>query len=158
MRFTTACTTALLVAAVAAAGGADEVPAEVPKPDAEKAPPTVELDRLLRLPNSYEADVDRRSGATASEWRARFQQARQEVSDAKERLAKVEAELQETSQSTASWAVAAPGARDPEASPMNLRLREELRAQRSSIEASERRLRELEVEADLAAVPPDWRE
>ena len=41
---------------------------------------------------------------------------------------------------------------------MSFRLRQQVKDQRAEIVASERRLRALEVEADLAQVPSDWRE
>jgi hypothetical protein len=119
--------------------------------------PEVGLDQLLRLPNSFEADVDRRSGATASEWRSRFEAARKHLDDAKVRLDEIERELQQVSETTSGWAVAAPGSKDPQASPLSLRLRQELKQQRTMIDDAERRLRTLDVEADLAAVPQDWR-
>jgi len=154
MRLLTGCTTVLLTAALAGAVSAEDVPMTA----REGAAPEVGLDQLLRLPNSYEADVDRRSGANESQWRTRFAEARQELADARKRLAEIEQELQNASQASSGWAVAAPGSTDPEASPLSLRLRQEVREQRDRIAEAERRLRQLDVEADLAAVPPEWRE
>ena len=133
-------------------------PQDAPPPAPEEPDPAVDLDRLLRLPNSYEADVDRRGGATASEWRARFGAARKEAEDARTRLATAEAELEKASGTSSAWQVSAPGTSDPQTSPISLRLREQIRSEREAITAAERRLRALDVEADLAAVPPDWRE
>jgi hypothetical protein len=120
--------------------------------------PEVGLDKLLRLPNSFEADIDRRGGATASEWRLRFDKARGGVDEAKEKLVKAEKELDQISGSSTSWQVSAPGASDPQTSPLSLRLRQEVKAHRAEIEQAERELRSLDVAADLAAVPAEWRE
>jgi hypothetical protein len=152
-------TIALWVAGIALVASAEEEEWVVKpqSPEAETAP-AVGLDQLLRLPNSYEADVDRRGGATASEWRARFDQTRKDLLAAQKRLVEAESELQEISSTSSGWAVAAPGASDPQASPLSLRLREEVRTQRTQIEEAGREIRALDVEADLAAVPPEWRE
>jgi hypothetical protein len=120
--------------------------------------PEVGLDKLLRLPNSFEADIDRRGGATASEWRLRFDKARGGVDEAKEKLVKAEKELDQISGSSTSWQVSAPGASDPQTSPLSLRLRQEVKDHRVEIEQAERELRSLDVAADLAAVPAEWRE
>ena len=139
----------------AAAEGEVLVPVES-QPDA--APPQIGLDDLLRLPNSFEADVDRRGGATASEWRARFERARDAFADAKEKLVELDRELDKASGSSSAWQVSAPGSSDPQTSPLNLRLRQDVKDQRVTIEDAERQLRALHVEADLAAVPAEWRE
>jgi hypothetical protein len=118
----------------------------------------VGLDKLLRLPNSFEADIDRRGGATASQWRLRFQKARDGVEEAKKQLAKTEQELDKISVSSTSWQVSAPGASDPQTSPLSLRLRQDVKGHRLEIEEAERALRSLDVGADLAAVPAEWRE
>jgi hypothetical protein len=43
-------------------------------------------------------------------------------------------------------------------SPLDFRLRQTIQRHRLEIERLERQLRELEVEANLAAVPESWRE
>lgn len=120
--------------------------------------PVVALDQLLRLPNSFEADVDRRRGATASEWRSRFADVRAQIQEAKLQLARTQKELDQASDSSSAWQVSAPGSNDPQASPLSLRLRQDIRDRRAQVEETERRLRALEVEADLAAVPEAWRQ
>ena len=120
--------------------------------------PLVALDQLLRLPNSFEADVDRRGGATASEWRTRFAEVREQIDDAKLQLARTEQELDQASSSSSAWQVSAPGANDPQTSPLSLKLRQSVKDHRAALDDSERRLRALNVEADLAAVPAEWRE
>ena len=53
--------------------------------------------------------------------------------------------------------MSAPGAQaGAENSPVSFRLRQELRKQRDELAAAERRLNELEVEANLAGVPAEW--
>lgn len=121
--------------------------------------PAVELDRLLKLPDarSLEAPV-RRGGATRREWQARFQTALDELEQARSALASAQHELEELAGQSEQWQIGAPGA-DPGAaanSPLSYRLRQEIRRQREEVERSERRLRELEVEARLAGVPEEW--
>jgi hypothetical protein len=118
----------------------------------------VELERLLQLPDGFGADVQTRGGATAGKWRARFQRVREEIDTARSELAQVEQQLDSASKSSSAWQVSAPGSDSPETSPLSFRLRQQVKDQRAEIVASERRLRALEVEADLAQVPSDWRE
>ena len=135
-------------------GGGDEVDAR-PPPSQGDAP--VDLDRLLRLPEGFGSEIERRAGATPGEWRARFETARSDVEEARRELARLEKELDSTSESSSSWQISAPGADNPETSPLSFRLRQDVKDQRGEIDASERRLRALDVEADLADVPADWR-
>ena len=74
---------ALVVAGLPAAG-ADE-------PD----PPSVPLDRLLKLPSSapVQARVEKRGGSTRSQWQTRFAKAREERESARLALEEVRAEL-----------------------------------------------------------------
>ncbi len=123
----------------------------------EDPAPDVGLDDLLRLPEGFGAGVTERGGATRLEWSSRFETARTDVAEARKRLEQLNAELDRTSESSSSWQVSAPGASDPQTSPLSMRLREEIKTQRSAIEEAERRLRSLHVEADLASVPPEWR-
>ena len=50
------------------------------------------------------------------------------------------------------------GAANPPEAPLDFQLRQELRRHREEVERLEGRLRELEIEANLAGVPEDWRE
>jgi hypothetical protein len=120
--------------------------------------PRVGLDDLLRLPDSYEAEVQRRGGATASQWQSRFEAQRKALGEARERLVELDKELDKISGSSSAWQVSAPGGSDLQTSPLNLRLRQDVKDQREKIEQAERALRELHVQADLAAVPSEWRE
>lgn len=148
-------TTALfLIGAAFVASAAEDAPA----PPAADPVPEVALDDLLALPSGYEAVVERHAGASEAEWRARFAQARQKLEDAKGLLAKAEAELDRVSETSSSWQVAAPGSSDPQTSPLSLRLRSEVRAHRRAIDIAQRELRDLDVQADLASVPQEWRQ
>jgi len=139
-----------------AGGGRRE--AEVDARPAPPEPAPVDLDRLLRLPDGFNAEVERRGGVTAAEWRSRFRQAREHLEQARVELARVEEQLDAASDSSSAWQVSAPGSDSPETSPLSFRLRQQVKEQRADITASERQLRALEVEADLADVPAEWRE
>jgi hypothetical protein len=141
--------------ALAAASLAAPLAAEESAP--ADAAPRLGLDELLKLPDDYGAEEAVRGGATAAEWRRRFRDARAEVEGAQERLARTQGELEQVAQGSDQWQVAAPGASQPENSPMSYKLREELRRQRDEVARAERRLRDLEVEANLADVPDAWR-
>ena len=73
-------------------------------------------------------------------------------------LAKAQGQWAGAAGGSSAWAVAAPGASpNPENTPLSYKLRQEIRRQREFIERSERKLRALEIEADLADVPEQWR-
>ena len=144
----------LVMSATALIAWAEDVVVE-PAPDDV---PQVTLDDLLSLPSGYQVEVERRVGATEAEWRDRFEDARKKLEEAKQQLAKVQKELDEVSETSTAWQVAAPGSRDPQTSPLSLRLRDEVRGQRRAIDIAERELRALAVKADLASVPPQWRD
>ena len=60
------------------------------------------------------------------------------------------------------WSVAPPGAggggaSSQSTSPLSFKLRQALKTNRIELEAAERSLRELEIEANLAGVPKAWR-
>jgi len=129
-------------------------PESAPPPSA----PGVELDRLLRLPDSFNNEQSGRyGGATRLEWLRRFAEARTAIDEAETELERVERELDEMAKGSASWNVAAPGATDPQSGPLSFRLREEIRRQREEKERAEKELRALEVRADMLEVPVDWR-
>lgn len=147
----------LLALPGSATASSDAVDAPPPRPPAEAAP-NIDLDRLLRLPEGFGTEVVRHRGATYEQWRGRFQDARERVDGARLKLARLEAELDRVAVGSGSWQVAAPGAANPEASPLNLRLRQDVKDQRVEINEAQRALRSLDVEADLALVPATWRE
>lgn len=146
-----------------AASGEEGAPAEA----AEAAPqregsagraPMVDLGRLLKLPDSYEKPVESRRGKGQADWERRFETVRLDLVSAKTALAAAKAELGEAATDSSQWAVAAPGtAPNPENTPLSYKLRQEIRRQRENVKRSERQLRSLEIEADLADVPAEWR-
>jgi hypothetical protein len=142
----------VLVALLAPAGGWGQ---------SEGTPPTgkVGIDQLLKLPETLEFDVERRGGQTRSEWRARFDEARQSVADAREGLAQAQQRLATVAGRNDNWNMAPPGVpvEAAEVGPDTYRLRDEVRRWRAEIERSEARLRELDIEASLAGVPAEWR-
>jgi len=137
---------------------ADETSPPPPPPPSGQAKP-VDLDRLLKLPSSVEFDVEKKGGATKTEWRARFEQAHGEVQKARADLAKAEKAL-ETGAEKSPWTMTAPGvqATTQTESTANFSLTQEVKHQREEVKRTEKHLRDLEVEANLAGVPADWRE
>ncbi len=146
---------AALIGALLAAGVA------APALGQEGDPSAVPLDKLLEIPDSISvhSGVVRRGGSTRPEWQERFERARDERDRARLALEKVRDELGELSTGEA-WKMAAPGlgggAQAPSESSLDYRLSQELRRQRDEVERTERRLKELEIEANLAGVPEDW--
>jgi len=133
-------------------------PSNAPPPSTAPPPSNVDIDRLLRLPSSYSETSSRRGGSAADDWRERFREARADLDNAKVALVKAQRELENTASATGQWAVSAPGASDPQNSPVSYKLRQEIRDQRENVEKYERDLRVLEIEADLKEVPLDWRD
>lgn len=126
----------------------------------ERDGPAVSLEKLLRLPDSYSAPAEaRRAGADASQWRERFLGARSRIETARSELEDAKLQMKGLASESAQWQASAPGAAggDPGESPLSFKLRDRVRAQRDELEAAERSLRELEVEANLAGVPEGWR-
>ncbi len=137
--------------------GATEGTTRAAQGDAE---PVVDLDRLLRLPDSYVADGERRSGASRSEWRARFFEAREQLDELRDEIDRLQAKMEGLAGDSGTWAAGAPGlgAPDPKNSTLSYKLRQEIRRTREEIDEAERMLRDLRVQADLADVPEAWRE
>lgn len=129
---------------------------------ADESPPApiVELDQLLVLPDSLDLEPEKVGGATKAEWRARFESARADLARARAALAKTQAKLEEVASDTSSWKMGAPGlgATDLGAdAPLDYSLSNEMRRNREEVKRSERRLSELQIEAELAGVPQEWR-
>jgi len=141
--------------AVSAAGAEPETQAAAP-------PPSVELDRLFKLPADVEVPVAREQIGSASknQWRARFESARAEHDAAVAALDASQKKLGAAAEDTAAWQIAPPGAgvSAPSEAPLDYQLKQEMRRQREDLLRSEKHLRELTIEADLAGVPADWRE
>lgn len=137
----------------------EERPAPPPQAAAEAGKtPAVGLDSLLRLPSKPAPVAEPRSGgASRQEWQQRFAAARADVASAQQAIDQAQRELGELAGGGTSWQMSAPGAQaGTEAAPVSFRLRQELRRQREELANAERRLTELEVEANLAGVPQEW--
>lgn len=118
------------------------------------------LDRLLRIPDSVEFSSELKGGATRAEWRGRFDDARSALAKAEASLAESQAKLAEAAGEKSEWQFSPPGvpAREVnEDSSSNFPLREQVRRNRGEVERAKARLRELDVQANLAGVPEEWR-
>ncbi len=124
----------------------------------EAAPPPVQLDKLLRLPDSVEFDMDRRGGATRTEWRGRFKTARADVASSKKALGEAVEKLEKAAVGSDQWRFVPPGGDVAAENNDNLRLRMDVTKKREALADAEKRVKDLEVEANLASVPPEWRE
>jgi hypothetical protein len=136
-----------------------EPPAESDAAAAEKRA-AIPIDQLLKLPSSYQARPAEpvRAGATKKDWQARFEAAREAVDLARAELARARAELESIAGQSSSWQVAAPGQPAPtENSPLSYRLKQEIRRRSDALSQAERDLQDLEIQANLAGVPEDWR-
>jgi len=126
----------------------------------------VPLGQLLKLPAGAPvgASIEKRGGSTRAEWEQRFRKVRADHEQAETRLAATRAELEKkaASEGGGQWRVSAPGLggigpSEGNESPLDYRLTQELRRNRDELAHSERRIQDLEVEANLAGVPPEWR-
>ena len=146
----------LLLLAAAPASSQDPGPA-TPEGDS----PRVALDQLLKLPSGFDSSVEKRGGFTSGEWRSRFQELRDVLAAEREALELAEADLERVAGTADAWQVGPPipgmsGAASE--APLDFRIRQAINRHRAEIERLERQLRELEVEANLAVVPKDWRQ
>ncbi len=118
------------------------------------------LDQLLKLPRSVEFSTEKKGGASRNEWRQRFHDARASVKSAEAALVKAQNELAEVAGSKDDWQFSPPGlpAEASTDSGSSIKLRQEVKRARGEVERSKSRLRELDVEANLAGVPDDWRD
>jgi hypothetical protein len=131
--------------------------AEEPAP-APPGPKPAGLDRLLKLPEGQSYGVDRRGGLSRGEWRARFIELREAIAGEKRGLVAAQLRLDEVASSTSNWQMAPiPGLEVSPDAPLDYQLRHVIRRHKSEIERLENRLSELEIEANLAGVPEDWR-
>jgi len=125
------------------------------------------LDALLKLPTGYRTQrpsAPSVAGASEAEWRRRFLETRESLSEARQNLAETKHELDTAAASSggSQWSIAPPsggggGGADASASPLSFKLRQRLRANRSDLEIAERNIRELKIQANLAGVPKSWR-
>jgi hypothetical protein len=153
---------AVAIGLAALAGASPGLAQPQPRAGDPTAPPAgkVDLDQLLQLPDSLDYGVERRGGATRSEWRSRFHEARKGLEEARSSLADAQEALAKRAGSSDGWAMAPPGLPAEAAGndANTVRLREEVRRQRAEVSRAETRLRDLDVEANLAGIPADWRE
>jgi hypothetical protein len=124
----------------------------------EPAPEPTELDRLLKLPESQSYGVDRRGGLSRGEWRTRFLEARTSLDNERKSLAAAQGKLDEVAGNASNWQMAPiPGMEPSPDAPLDYQLRLQIRRHKSEIDRLEKKLRELEIEANLAGVPEEWR-
>jgi hypothetical protein len=137
-------------------GPGEPKPAQ-PSPAQPGPAPSVALDQLLTLPSDRTYSVEKKGGLTRGEWRARYGEVRADL--AKERTAYQETQLKLEDAAGSAWSVnPIPGAeQDTSRNPVDFQLRTQLRRHREEIERLERKLRQLDIEANLAQVPDDWR-
>jgi len=126
--------------------------------DAEAPPKSVTLDQLLTLPSALPVEPTEYGGLSRGEWSSRFAKAQADVAAAKADLQKSLDKLSDLAGKTSNWKVAAPGvqAKADDNSPVNYGLKQEIRRKREEVERTERKLIDLQVEANLAGVPEDW--
>jgi hypothetical protein len=121
----------------------------------------VPLDRLLKLPGDQgSVGVETRAGSTRAEWLARFERARQDVEAAEAALEATRAQIEEKASEESAWRMGAPGVGSSASaaeSPIDYKLTQELRRNREEVTRAERQLQDLDVEANLAGVPVEWR-
>jgi hypothetical protein len=128
------------------------------------------LDVLLQLPTGYggsspNAGTPSVAGASEVEWRRRFREAREALSEARLALEATKRELDGAAgdSGSAQWSMTPPsaGGDGPSASqsgsPLSFKLRQQLKQNREALDQAERALRELDIEANLAGVPQPWR-
>ncbi|MBW2497466.1 MAG: hypothetical protein JRF61_09365 [Deltaproteobacteria bacterium] len=121
------------------------------------------LESLLQLPPGFgtRGEQPAVAGASEAEWRRRFRRSYGELEEARAQLEATKGELDEiVDEGGSQWAVAPPiGGATPEGasnSPLSFKLRQQLKGDRERVEAAERAMRELRIEADLAGVPRTW--
>jgi hypothetical protein len=146
----------VLGVALAALASAGPLRAQEAEPATEAEP--AELDRLLTLPAGQSFGVDRRGGLSRGEWRSRFAELNDALTNERKALAEAEGRLDEAAGSASNWQMApVPGMQPSPDAPLDYQLRVAIRRHRSEIERLERKLKELEIEANLAGVPAEWR-
>ena len=146
----------LLAAAPASSQAPDPATPEASGGDS----PRVGLDQLLKLPATLDYSVEERGGLSEGEWRSRFQELRAALAAEREGLATAEEDLERVAGTATAWQVAPPipGASGAASdAPLDYRIRQAINRHRQEIDRLERQLREVEVEANLAGVPEDWR-
>jgi hypothetical protein len=147
---------AVLAFGMGAAAAEPEAAASAEAPPATEQP--AELDRLLTLPGGQSYGVDRRGGLSRGEWRSRFSEVQDALVLERKGLEEAEGRLDEVAGSSSNWQMAPlPGMQPSPDAPLDYQLRFAIRRHKSEIERLERKLKELEIEANLAGVPAEWR-
>jgi hypothetical protein len=152
-----------LAALIALALGGPAARAEDPPAPAEAAAPApagtsgVALDQLLTLPTDRTYSVERKGGMTRGEWRSRYGEVRGELQKERTALEATQGKLEDASGGQWSVNPIPGGETDSSRSPIDFQLRTELRRHREEIDRLERKLRQLDIEANLAGVPEAWR-
>lgn len=118
-----------------------------------------DLDQLLKLPESMQYSSEKKAGATRNEWRSRFAEARTSVAEGEKALEKAQREQAAVAGSKSEWQFTPPGlpAQADDNSTTSFQLRQEVKRRRDEVDRARLRLRELEIEANLAGIPADWR-
>ena len=137
---------------------ADTPPEAKPAPSGEFSPT---LDRLMKLPSSLDYGAGERGGMTPGEWRARYRALNEALEFEQKALEAAQKELSKIASTSDAWTLAAPipgavGAAND--APLDYQLHQEIQRRKSEIEHLERALLELDVRADFAGVPAEWRE
>ena len=129
-----------------------------PASTGSEAEQPAELDRLLTLPGGQSYGVDRRGGLSRGEWRSRFVEVQDALVGERTALKEAEGRMDEAAGNASNWQMApVPGMQPSPDAPLDYQLRVEIRRHRSEIERLERKLKQLEIEANLAGVPAEWR-
>ena len=128
----------------------------------EDAAPVIGLDKLLKIPPTVSFEPTTHGHSTRAEWRARFDEADGDLAKARAELAETQAKLAEVGSASSAWVMGAPGLssidRDVAVeAPLDQSLSKEMKSRRAEVERARHRRAELEVEANLAEVPDDWR-
>jgi hypothetical protein len=121
----------------------------------------VALERLFELPSGFEAGPsETRRGDGEAEWRRRFAEARAAVERSGDELAQSKRELANLAEESNAWTLAPPvGGAQAAASeaPLSYELRQRIKRQEAAAADAKQHLVKLEVEANLAGVPENWR-
>ena len=144
----------VLAAGAAGAARSEEKAAEAPSGAEQPA----ELERLLTLPGGQNYGVDRKGGLSRGEWRSRFTEIEDALASERTALSEAEGRLDEAAGSASNWQMApVPGMQPSPDAPLDYQLRVAIRNHKSEIERLGRKLKQLEIEANLAGVPAEWR-
>jgi hypothetical protein len=106
-------------------------------------------------------EAEKKGGRTKNQWLERYRTVQRDLEKAQENLAESRAVLEERmGNETSSWKMAAPGMGDASRTsdaPTDYKLTQQLKRDREELARSERAVQDLDVEANLAGVPEDWR-